>query len=273
MQNDRETGEITEILSKWKEAKEESLDIVFPKVYNQLKQHARKARRKIGRVNPGETLSTTALVNDVYLKLLKNPNLTFESRAHFYVFCRVSMQHLLHDYYLRKSSKIREVASLDESGESKGTIEDLVNLSAVKDFSDSYNSLELSMVFDEALTKIQKEHPRKVEVVILKYWLDETEQEIAEHLSMSKSSVRRDLAMAIPMIRKLIDSDMKSSGDEAFDLKHPTLRSIRLEEAADDETTELTTTVRNISMEEFTRDKNYLSRLAAELREKKRNKN
>lgn len=269
MQNERETGEITEILSKWKEAKEESLDIVFPKVYSQLKQHARKARRKIGRVNPGETLSTTALVNDVYLKLLKNPNLTFESRAHFYVFCRVSMQHLLHDYYLRKSSKIREVAFVDESGESK-SVEDLVDLSAVKDFSSSYNSLELSIVFDEALTKLQKEHPRKVEVVILKYWLDETEQEIAEHLNMSKSSVRRDLAMALALIRKLIDSNMKSGADQEFDLKHPTLRSIHLEEAANDETSDLTTTVRNISMEEIAGDKDYLNRLATELREKKK---
>lgn len=253
MQNDQEIGEITEILSKWNEAKEESLDVVFPKVYSKLKQQARKARRRIGRVNDNETLSTTSLVNEMYFKLRKNPNLAFESREQFYVLCRVSMQRLLHDYYFRKSAKKHEIAFIDESDESEMAIENLINLSIIEDFSNSYDPLELSIAFDEALTQLEESHPRKVEIVKLKYWEDETEQEIAEHLNMSKSSVRRDLAMAIPLIRNLIDYKMKSAVDKAADITQTTLGNDYLKKVAGE-------------------DKNFLNQLLIMLKEQRKNK-
>lgn len=232
MQNDQEIGEITEILSKWDEAKEESLDVIFPKVYSKLKQQARKARRRIGRVNPDETLSATSLANEMYVKLLKKPNLTFESREQFYVFCRVSMQRLLHDYYFRKSAKKHEVVCIDEP---EAEIENLIDLSAIKGSLNSVNSLDLSIAFDEALTKLEPKHPRKVEVVILKYWLDETDQEIADHLNITKSTVRRDLAMAMPLIRNVIDNKMKSAVDEAAEITQTTVRNDYLKKVAGDD--------------------------------------
>lgn len=253
MQNDQEIGEITEILSKWNETQEESLDVVFPKVYEKLKQQARKARKSIGRFNEAETLSATCLVNEMYFKLLKNPNLTFESREHFYVFCRVSMQRLLHDYYFRKSAKKHEVAFIDESDESKAAIENLINLSVIKDSSNSANPLELSIAFDEALTKLGEKDPRKAEVVILKYWLDETEQEIADHLNMDKSTVRRDLRIAIPFIRSLIDDKMKSAVDKAIDITQTTVRNDYLKKVAGD-------------------DKKFLDQIVVMLKERQKNK-
>ncbi len=232
MQNDKEIGEITEILSKWNDAKEESLDVVFPKVYSKLKQQARKARRRIGRVNSDETLSTTSLVHEMYFKLRRNTSLSFDSREQFYVLCRISMQHLLHDYYFRKSAKKHEIAFIGESDESKTAIENLINLSEIKDPSYSCDSLELSIAFDEALAQLKKKHPRKVEVVILKYWLDETEQDIADHLGMDKSTVRRDLAMATTLIRHMIDNKMKSAVDEASDITQTTVRNDYLNKVA-----------------------------------------
>jgi RNA polymerase sigma factor (TIGR02999 family) len=232
MQNNQEIGEITEILSKWNETTEESLDAVFPKVYSKLKEQARRARRKIGRVNPNETLSTTCLVNEMYFKLRRNPNLSFESRTQFYVLCRISMQRILHDYYFRKSSKKHEVAFTDESGELKTVIENLIDLSAVKDYLGSCNSLDLSIAFDEALARLAKKHPRKVEIVVLKYWLDETDQEIADYLNMSKATIRRDMSKAIALIRYEIDSKMKSIVDEAADITSNTIRNDYLKKAA-----------------------------------------
>ncbi|HMS39803.1 MAG TPA: ECF-type sigma factor [Pyrinomonadaceae bacterium] len=253
MQNEQEIGEITEILSRWTEAKEESLDIVFPMVYEKLKHQARKARRNIGRVNNDETLTTTVLVNEMYLKLRKNANLLFDKREQFYIFCRVSMQHLLHDYYFRKSSKKHEVVFIDESDESRRVIENLINLSEFKDLSGYANSLELSIAFDEALSKLGEKHPRKVEIVILKYWLDETEQEIADILNISKSSVRRDLAMAIPLIRSVIDERMKSALNEANDITQTTVRNYYLNKIAGD-------------------DQNFLNQLVIMLKDMKKNK-
>lgn len=225
MQNNQEIGEITEILSKWNETNEESLDVVFPKVYSKLKQQARKARRSIGRINSDETLSTTSLVHEMYFKLRRNASLSFESREQFYVLCRVSMQRLLHDYYFRKAAKKHEVVFIDESDQSRTAIENLINLSEIKDPSYSCDALELSIAFDEALTDLEQKHPRKVEVVILKYWLDETDQEIADYLGMDKSTVRRDLKMAMTLIRNMIDNKMKSAVNEAIEITQTTVRN------------------------------------------------
>lgn len=231
MQN-QGVGEITEILTRWNDAKEESLDEVFPRVYENLKQQARRARRKIGRTNPDETLSTTVLVDEMYIKLRKTSALTFDNSLQFYALCRVSMQNLLHDYYFRKSAKKHEVSFVDDS---EAAIDKLIDLADIKGSMDlSYNSLDLAISFDKALTRLAAKHPRKVEIVVLKYWLGETDKEIAAHFNIGEASVRQDLMIARSLIRYEIDHKMRSILARAVDITQTTVRNNYLQNAAGD---------------------------------------
>lgn len=226
----QEIGEITEILSKWNEAKEESLDKVFPKVYENLKQLAKKARRSTGLSSSDETLCTTGLVSEMYFKLRKSKSLSFNSRGQFYALCLVAMRRILHDYYFRKISNNKKVS---ESEMAEGEFENIINLSVLKNSGNLFgNSLELAIVFDEILTKLAEQHPRKVEVVILKYWLDETDKDIARYLDTSEATVRGDLTRAAALIRYEIDAKMKLILHEAVDITDTTLRTQYLKEAS-----------------------------------------
>ena len=230
MELNQEIGEVTQILAKWNDAKEESLDEVFPRVYENLKRLAKNARKKIGRTNPDETLSTTVLVNEMYFKLRKSSTLSFGSSSQFYALCRVSMQNLLHDYYFRKSAKKHEIPFADDS---EAAIENLIDLSRIRGSVDpSHNSLDLAIAFDQALTKLAINHPMKVEMVILKYWLDETDREIAAHFNIGETSVRRILIKSMAFIRHEIDINMKRILAEAAELTQTTVRNDYLQEKA-----------------------------------------
>lgn len=225
---ERALGEITEILAKWNQAKEETLDEVFPKVYENLKRLAKKARRDYGRTDPDDTLCTTGLVNELYLQLRNSKSLEFKNRGKFFALCLVAMRRMLRDYYARKISKTKEVRF---SPELERKVEDLINLSPIRvsGTSSSYTPLELAILFDDILTKLAEKHPRKVEVIFLKYWLGETDEEIAEHLRTSIATVRRDCNFGEVLIEIEIDNKLKSILNEATDITDIALRGVYLE--------------------------------------------
>ena len=208
-----EIGEITQILSKWNEAKEESLDEVFPIVYKEFRRLAKTARRRTGRINSDETLCTTSLVNEMYVKLRKSEVLSFENSGRFYALCLLSMQNLLRDYYYKKSSKKHEVSFPDELFED--------NL--------FYDSIESKIHFDELLAKLSEQHPKKVEMLRLKYEYGETNEEIAREFNISASKVRRDISNAEFALKR---EQAKSIAEKAADLTNTTLRVEYLEKAS-----------------------------------------
>jgi RNA polymerase sigma factor (TIGR02999 family) len=227
-QSNQEVGEITEILSRWNQAKEESLDEVFPKVYENLRQLAKRARRRIGRTDPDDTLCTLELVNEMYIKLRESESLDFKNRGRFYAFCILAMQRTLRDYYMRKNSKKKE---LRLEPEIEKNFEDTINFSLIKISDSSLYSPELVILCEEILTKLAEKHPRKVEVIFLKYWLEETDKEIAEHLNISEKTVRRDFGLGEVLIKYEIDNKMKPILNEAADITDTTLRDEYLRNA------------------------------------------
>ena len=74
----------------WSSGDETALDKLVPLIYSELHRLARRHMRQAG---PGHTLQTTALVNEAYLRLVKQPQVSWQNRAHFFAASAKSMRH------------------------------------------------------------------------------------------------------------------------------------------------------------------------------------
>lgn len=149
-------------------------------VYNELH---RQAHRYLQKERAGHTLQTTALVHEAYLKLIKQNNVKWESRAHFFAVAATMMRRILCDYAKTKHRAKR--------GGSKGDlpIDDALTIAV----SDSDFDL---LALDEALNRLAEKEENLAKVVELRFFSGLEVAETAEVLGVSQSTVKRDWAMA-----------------------------------------------------------------------------
>jgi RNA polymerase sigma factor (TIGR02999 family) len=171
--------EITGLLLDWGKGDKAALDRVIPLVYQELR---RLAHRQMRRERAGDTLQTTALINEAYLRLVDYTRVRPRDRAHFFAIAAQAMRRILIERARsRRSSKRGSGAqrvSLDERAEvSDQRAADLVAL-------------------DEALTNLAVIDPRKAQTVELRYFGGMTIEETAEVLEVSTPTVERDWHMA-----------------------------------------------------------------------------
>jgi len=171
--------DVTQLLRSWGDGNREALEKLTPLVYDELH---RSARRYMSRENPGHTLQTTALINEVYLRLVDVKQVTWQNRAHFYGVCAQMMRHILTDFarsrrYLKRGGGAAEV-TLDE-----------MQLPA------STRSPDL-VALDESLNRLAQADPRKGRVVELRFFGGLTVEETAEVLGVSVDTVMRDWGFA-----------------------------------------------------------------------------
>ena len=156
-----------------------AFDQLVPLVHDELR---RLARRYMGRERPGHTLQATALVNEAYLRLIDVKAIRWQNRAHFFAMSARVMRRILVDSARargndKRGGGVRKV-SLDEALiVSKEPAQDLVAL-------------------DEALAALEKVHPRKSQVVELRFFGGLSIEEAAEALHMSPDTVKRDWRFA-----------------------------------------------------------------------------
>ena len=108
--------EVTQLLRVWSEGDHEALDKLTPLVYDELH---RAAHRYMAQERPCHTLQTTALVNEVYLRLVDIREVTWQDRAHFFAVCARLMRRVLTDFarsrrYLKRGGDSPHVA-LDQA--------------------------------------------------------------------------------------------------------------------------------------------------------------
>src|SRR4051794_15844828 len=96
--------DVTELLIDWRQGNSAALDQLLPIVYEELH---RVARAQLRREHAGHSLQATALVHDVYLRLLNINRLTVEGRAHFLAIAARLMRQILVDHARRKHSSKR----------------------------------------------------------------------------------------------------------------------------------------------------------------------
>jgi len=177
----RDSGEITQLLQRWRSGNKEALDNLLPIVYQELKRLAHFQLRK---ERPNHTLQSAALVNEAYLRLLRIKTPQWESRSHFFSIAAQLMRQILVDYARGHRAAKRgggeEVLSIDETG--------LVARG---------NSKELDILaLDDGLKTLAKMDPRKAEIVQLRFFGGLSFNEIADVVKVSSVTVKRDWTTA-----------------------------------------------------------------------------
>ncbi|HLY17690.1 MAG TPA: sigma-70 family RNA polymerase sigma factor [Bryobacteraceae bacterium] len=177
-----DAGDITRLLKAWTNGDASAQARLIPLVYNELRNLARYYRHKLG---PGETLQTTALVHEAYVRLVNVHGVDWKDRVHFFAVSAQLMRRILVD-----SARSRDAA---KRGGGKQWASDLIPDQVPAP--DSMRAAEL-IELDDALTSLSQLDPRRARVVELRVFGGLTMEEAAEVLGLSAQSVRRDWKLA-----------------------------------------------------------------------------
>ena len=173
------THEVTQLLRAWSAGDERALEKLTPLVYEQLH---RVAQRYMAGQRPDHTLQTTALVNEVYLRLVDCEQVRWQDRAHFFAVSSQLMRRILVDFARSRGYQKRGGAIPHISLEEAPTVccEPDANL----------------MALDDALNQLAQRDPQQVRIVELRYFAGLTVEETAAVLDISPATVKRDWSMA-----------------------------------------------------------------------------
>lgn len=171
--------EITALLQAWNGGDEQALQKLTPLIYKELH---RAAKRCLSGGRRDQTLQATALINELYLRVLGMNRISWQNRAHFLAICARQMRWILTDFYRAKQYRKRgagaERVSLDESA--------VLSREASRDL----------RAIDEALTRLAGVDQRKSQVVELRFFGGLSVKETAEVLKVSSDTVMRDWKLA-----------------------------------------------------------------------------
>jgi RNA polymerase sigma factor (TIGR02999 family) len=173
------THEVTSLLRAWGLGDDSALERLMPLVYRELH---RLAHRYMAGEQPGQTLQTTALVHEVYLRLVGANDIDWQNRAYFYGLCARLMRRILIDFARSRNFQKRggQIPHIE--------LEEAVTVSQVV-------GSELLAV-DEALQRLAAVDPRKSQVVELRFFGGLTVEETAAALRVSEETVLRDWKLA-----------------------------------------------------------------------------
>jgi len=185
-----DAASITALLADLRAGRREAFDQIVPLVYHELR---RTARRELA-VRPSDTLSTTALVHELYLKFARSQHADWQDRAHFLGVAAVAMRHILVDHARRHLAEKRggnaRVVTLDDT------------LVASDEQADAL--LELH----EALAQLATLDERLARVVECRFFGGMTEQETAVALGVTERTVRRDWVKARGLLYQALGAEV-----------------------------------------------------------------
>jgi RNA polymerase sigma factor (TIGR02999 family) len=177
MAEDSDGGEVTRHLQRWREGDPEAFENLVPVVYQQLHNIAIGLMR---RERTGHTLQATALLNELYVRLVNQQKITWSDRQQFFTFTAHLMRNILVDHARARGAQRRggpervQIPLTDELPWLSTNEESILDL-------------------NRALDRLEKMDARKARLVELRFFLSCTSEEAAEILEVSTSTVERDL--------------------------------------------------------------------------------
>jgi len=180
-----ESPEITELLKAWGSGDAAALDQLTPLVYDELR---RLARRYMRNERAGNTLQTTALVNEAYLRLVDAKRVAWQDRVHFFAVSAQIMRRILVDSARARRSEKRggHAQRLDHSSEFN--LDEIAATASGRD--------RQLVAIDDALKTLAEMDPRKARVIELRFFGGLSVEETGEVLKISPQSVMRDWKLA-----------------------------------------------------------------------------
>ena len=184
--------DVTQLLRAWGQGDEGALGRLIPVVQQELH---RRAHHYMSREKPDHTLQTTALVNEVYLRLVDIARVSWQDRAHFFAIAARMMRRILTDFARSRHYQKRGGAALHVS------FEEALAVSPEKD-------AEIVAV-DEALSALAAVDARKSQVVELRFFGGLSVEETAEVLKVSPETVKRDWRFAKAWLHRALSGEKK----------------------------------------------------------------
>jgi RNA polymerase sigma factor (TIGR02999 family) len=168
-------GPITDLLNNWRQGDGAALDKLMPLVYGDLR---RIAARQLRQERPNHTLQPTALVHEMFLKLVDQDRIQWQNRAQFFGIAAQLIRRVLVDYVRTRNAEKRgggaiTVALDDVVAEGGGREIDLIRL-------------------DDALQSLAATDEQQSQVVVIRFFGGLSIEETAEVLGVSVSTVKRD---------------------------------------------------------------------------------
>jgi RNA polymerase sigma factor (TIGR02999 family) len=177
-------ADVTQLLVAYGQGDRQAFDQLLPMVYDDLRRIARRQLRS----QPGQTLDTTSLVHESYLKMVDQRKADWQSRIHFLAVAARAMRQVIISYARRRGAAKRGAGSIRETLD-EGRI-------AVAD------QAEQLLALDQALNRLAERDERLVRVVECRFFAGLKEEETAEALGVSLRTVQRDWMRARAWLRE-----------------------------------------------------------------------
>lgn len=192
-------GNVTRLLLAWRQGDESALGQLMPLVMDELR---RIANGYMNKERPGHTLQPTALVNELYMKLVDVRRVTWQNRAHFYGTAATMMRRMLVDHARKHDAGKRG------DGVAPSPIDDLFDRAEVK-------PQEILLLHD-ALEDLLRIDERKGRAVEMSYFVGLTYKEIGEVLGISDEAVKRDVRLARAWLLEYMQVQDERTRTETF---------------------------------------------------------
>ena len=176
--------QVTQLLQKWNEGDENALAELVPLVHDELH---RLAHQHMRRERAGHVLQTSALINEAYLRLVDQPQINWQSRAHFFGIAARMMRRILVDDARKRNASKRGGSFIQVPLENAENLaqEQAANVAAL----------------DDALQRLEKLDERQGKIVELRFFGGLSIEETAEVLAVSQGTIIRDWSFARAWLR------------------------------------------------------------------------
>ena len=179
---------ITSLLQRWRHGDKAAMDDILPIVYDELRRLAR-ARLKS---DPAQSLQATALVHEVYLRLVDRASTTIHDRTHFFALSARVMRQVMADHARRR------IAGKRGGGVTIVGIDDAMPVAKAKGID--------VVALDEALEQLNAFDERLCRIVELKFFAGLTIDETARALDLSAATVEREWTIAKAWLHQRLSS-------------------------------------------------------------------
>jgi RNA polymerase sigma-70 factor, ECF subfamily len=178
--------EVTQLLQDWSAGKQEARDELLGLVYEPLREIA---ARHLHREREGHTLQPTALVHELYLKLIDQRRVAWNDRAHFFAVAAQVMRRILVDHARRRNS------------EKRGGDAVAVTIGKAFDLAVAGSDIDV-LALDDALGRLAAIYPDQARMVELRFYAGLTLDETAAVMRVSPATISREWTMARAWLRR-----------------------------------------------------------------------
>jgi RNA polymerase sigma factor (TIGR02999 family) len=188
-------GQITRLLASVRDGDRQAIDVVFSLVYAELRT---AARRQLARARPGDTINTTVLVHEAYLKLVDSARAHWTDRGHFFAVAAKAMRQIIIDH-ARWASR-----------QKRGGGAHKISLDGI-DVADEERAGEL-VALDAALTRLESFSERLARIVELRFFAGLSIEETAAALGAQPHQIKREWRKARAFLFRDIQDAIEDAG-------------------------------------------------------------